>query len=1601
MARADTEAERLIAWRYVRGAPLGSGGTGTTYRAEDLLRPGSEPVALKIVNERNIPILQAEFVRLRGLFHPHLQQVRDFVLLAEGGGAAIASEYVPGNTLSESRVTSWEAVRAIFADVASALAFLHESGVVHADVKPDNIIVRTSGETVEATLIDLSCSRPVNTLDDVVAGTPIYLAPERGAGLVTPTIDVYGFGRTLTEFIARSNVEVPEFVTKLTARCLATDPNERPRDGRALVETLRDHTLGTRAIRTVRSLVRSALVGRTEILTELNEWLEGLRHHKPVASSMHLHGPPGIGKSRLLQEACWRAQVHFRVLDVRAPHTRAAGSVISALVARSRKVALEDQRHDAASLSFAVQSLMETAAQSSEPATLWIVDDVEDLGVADRVALDSLRRILSESRGIGLLTADVNPASLAENRAIKPLAVEDIERWIGPSLPHVSARELHQQTGGAPGEVIHLLEATADDGDLSAKARPGLPLTAAESLVLALATGSPWPLPMAILRRNRHHDAVVNLVARGAMRVFDGTFALARASERLSLTGRFSSVLPRLHRWMLCPATERAAGVNLTPADQTARRLCHAFGAKVPHEGILEEAYREMALSAAAFLPLMNVPWMTNHVAGNAFLAALLETSGQPREALKRIASTIRHRPDAVFAHQLRLTAARAYTKLGHRRAVPTLRRALSEAPASNAPGIAVSLALALFRRGAYHAARELGEAYLERTEGRERVDLLLTMAQAASYEGNDANAKTLFDLAEAIPEARGSTAETRLHHVGGVLAMRRGDVARAMASFDAAVASARTQGLAELFVSSSGSLGALRHQTGDWGAAGAAYDAADRVALALGLTPHRLTLAFNAARLECDIGRFERVRQHLERAERFASESGHQFMLAACAALRAELATKEGDHETYETAYATARAAFSRLGASRECAEVLLVDAAYRAMRGERAAAQDALQEATSRLQSAPASELFALRDLVSAQLEGTSEQGVRLLEQARAHAERSGHLALLGAVRAALGSVYKSLDLPVLAAEETRGARGNWERILAGLSSDARHAFIAHPDRKGLFSNSDDNANLPTRGDASSERREVVRLRKLLAVNRTLSSAATTDEIVQAALDAAIELTSAEHGLVVLTDEAAAVRLHVARSRGGRVSDPAASRFSRGIAGRVLRSGEPVLSLDVSRDPRLRRNRSIHALDLKSVLAVPIRESEKLLGVLCLHATRPTPSKHSPVFTDDDVDTVTGFADQVAVALGRAALIDKLAAQNHALEAAKAENEALLLSQARQIVELESVEPTEAPRAVSPYFPAIIGSAPALKRVLDVVARVADADISLLVRGETGTGKELIARALHERSGRRANPFVALNCGALPEALLEAELFGYVKGAFTGAVSDKRGLFEAAEGGTLFLDEVGEMTSSLQVKLLRALQEREIKPLGSPRSKRVDVRIVSATHRDLREHITTGRFREDLYYRLAVVEVVLPPLRERVEDIPLLANRIMSRMATNAGRAPKTISPAAMRELLRSSWPGNIRELENVLTRAFFLSDGPTIEAFDLPTSAAAVPPKPALTGESAPPRGSRHEDAMRMREALVLTGWNVSEAARSLQIPRITFYRRMQRYKIERPE
>ena len=330
----------------------------------------------------------------------------------------------------------------------------------------------------------------------------------------------------------------------------------------------------------------------------------------------------------------------------------------------------------------------------------------------------------------------------------------------------------------------------------------------------------------------------------------------------------------------------------------------------------------------------------------------------------------------------------------------------------------------------------------------------------------------------------------------------------------------------------------------------------------------------------------------------------------------------------------------------------------------------------------------------------------------------------------------------------------------------------------------------------------------------------------------------------------------------------------------------------------------------------------------------------------------------------------------------------------QSPPLVAAKPIEAEHPPSTVRESLGELIGRSPAMQQLFDMVALVADSSATILIQGESGTGKELLAKTIHALSKRKETPFIVVDCGALPETLLESELFGHVKGAFTGAVANKRGLFQEADGGTIFLDEIADTAPVFQAKLLRVLQEGEIKPVGGTKTITVDVRIISATNRDLAELVQAGSFRRDLYYRLAVLPLYLPPLRERREDIPLLAEHFISRSCKRHHQPLRHMSEQAMRALSKAPWPGNVRELQHYIERAVVTTTGSTIACQDLLASDTVADEdlRSATRGAVVQAERTRIVDALRK------TGGNRAKAAKLLKISRASLYNKLRAYSIQ---
>ena len=531
---------------------------------------------------------------------------------------------------------------------------------------------------------------------------------------------------------------------------------------------------------------------------------------------------------------------------------------------------------------------------------------------------------------------------------------------------------------------------------------------------------------------------------------------------------------------------------------------------------------------------------------------------------------------------------------------------------------------------------------------------------------------------------------------------------------------------------------------------------------------------------------------------------------------------------------------------------------------------------------------------------------------------------------------------------------------------------------------------------------------LRRLTEIARALNSEPDLRHLLDLILDRVVELAGAERAFLILRNEAGKLEVRNSRSFDREGIQKPAAKVSRSILVQAEKSGRPVLTTNATMDPRFAGSDSVAYMKLRAVLCFPMAVRGKSVGLLYLDNRF-----EEGVFQDVDIGLLEAFAAQAAIALENARLLQENLRRQQELERSKEKVEELnriLRDQVRrQSAELDQVKEVLRARhgetKLKFSYPEMVGRSRRHLDLLRLLDRVIDTQVPVLIHGESGTGKELVARAIHHQGVRKGGPFVTENCSAIPETLLESELFGYVKGAFTGADRDRKGLLEQADGGTLFLDEIGDMSPEMQAKLLRVLESGEVRPVGGKETRTVNVRVLAASNRDLRKMVQEGTFREDLFYRLAVITVEVPPLRERREDVPILVDRFLEAFAAENGGPPRQVSEEAMALLRDYEWPGNVRELRNEVFRACALSEKVIVPEILSPQihEKAVARLLPARL-DDRPLRDLVRDavDAVERRaiqEALARTGWKKSETARILGVSRPTLDAKIEQYGLEK--
>jgi serine/threonine-protein kinase PknK len=1306
-----------------------------------------------------------------------------------------------------------------------------------------------------------------------------------------------------------------------------------------------------------------------------------------------------------------------------------------------------------------VDSLVEVLP--AEPVAL-VWDDIAQDALGGGDVAEAMALLLERAPGRLRLWASATPRALPRVRPLfasagfmvaplEPLTREDLGGLVGTThlgrrLSDADLDRLHRRSGGYPGRLVELLRREARELTAGQTGQATVSDTELQALVLTLAGVVPGGATRAEMRAGgvaAGYDAdatdttVQTAIARGIVHVVPPRPDAPGQRAYTALTPHLAE-LPRPMRQVLGrgllglteehPVLELLASGLLQDDERLLRtwrrerdRLAQDH-ARARVQALLEpailgtrqpeilEAYIEAALARGAFQRAVEVLELARMSATGVWAAQLGVAQARLEFAAGQAPTTLDSRPVDLPGHDI-----------------------------AHAENILAQLAL---RLGQYPEAQERAQAalpYLPEGEGSAglRAELQVTAAAAAALQGGRALDVEELDAARTPPRVR-----ARYHAMRAVAAYMQGALDEAVESYRRALEIVEEGGLDAERPVYLLNLGTAYERQARLSLARQYYELGGRCCLPTTRASTRALLLANRANIDIKLGRTREARELLAAASRISQESGLDRVLRFVTQLQADADAADGRLDAAEAVYDGLATEFEALGNKRHATEMHLKaglaaarDGRIQAARTHSAAAEAHIEEFDDH--KPHASILRAEISLARGGIERLAgvDRYLRALEKAR---ESGDDLLVLTEAQWLLRRMREpGTDTDPLAARELAGITSRaWRRVALALTPDLRADLARHLGLEHLLSHDTAvegqpppapagaaMASLPTLAQIphpsgaqfgavparptfspqTSVAADHEKFYQLLSLGRRIVGETELARLIPAALDIALHLSGAERGFLLLrAEDEAPFEVAFSRDIDGRPIDRSHLEISETVALEVARSARPIVTVDAAHDTRFEQALSVANLQLTAILCVPIQDRDRVLGCLYLdHRSHPA------VFAGEVPRMMAAFADQVALALLTARRVGELQREKAQLARAQgevarllAEKEEMLTDLATRCALLESdLQRERSESGLRFNYDHMIARAPAMQPVLNQIDRVVDTMLPIVIQGESGTGKEVIARTIHGGGSRRRGAFVAVNCGALAEQLLESELFGHKRGAFTGATQDRKGLFEAASGGTLFLDEVGEMSLAMQVKLLRALQEKTIRPVGAIHEIPTDARILAATNRNLTAMVAAGTFREDLYYRLATLVIELPALRDRRDDIPLLVQHVLDRVCRDAGRAVPPVSGHALRLLCDYGWPGNIRQLENVVRAALVMSDAelrPEVVASLLPESQhrGSRPQARAWAPARAPGRPRKCSD-QQIADALQSSGGNRAAAARALGIS----VRTLQRYLTER--
>ena len=1511
----------------------------------------------------------------------------------------------------------------LLSDAAGALAAIHAAGLVHGDVAPQNLLLGDHAWVLVDLGLSGASGASGALGARGARGTPAFMAPEAIAGDVEPRSDLYGLGATVVRLVTGRPLveaaglgdllqrivagapppalpELPRPLADLVRRMVARDADDRPRSAVAVLDELEQlaAALPLAAPQVAPGTLRRARP-RVGAAPAPVAWpgaqpvIEAIERSLAAGAAVVVVGGAASG-SRELAEAALRRRQLAQVARGTAP---AAGRITGALdeVGAALGLGLGPASIAAPSAGDTgargwIERVARAARRGTAPVIIDLTGELAGDRAADRAAdpagdprSDDLVSALARAEGDAPVIALVDAAPAAEPRpslAVHAAPVLDdagvaalAAAMLGAPPPRPWARALRVASGGLPGLVIELVRSIAGEPqpfavDWTARTTAGL----AELRARQLRTASPGARRLA-----------------AAIAAWGGQVRLDRALAALRTEGKAPATLAdaaELERAGLAQRRGEAIAIDRATADAAeavagseaiARIAAAALGA-APGDPLLVAPLLERAeldapraQQACAAAEQLVARGRADRALGLARRAMALAPARAGLIAARAAAAAGNYRDAAALAQgaeaagadpvAARLVSARAWQRAGELDAAEADLAALHAAHPGH-PEVAGSYARLLVTRSRYREARRVAAAAGPLTGlAAEAAGL------AAFYLGELDAADAAFAALEvgAVAGGDGATAG-RASSLRGMVAQQRGQLGLASDRYREAVRRLGDVGEVHAAATAELNLGTVLAERGRASDALPWLAAAGRVFAELGATTEWCAAELNRGNALVLLGQVEDARAAAEAAIARAAGAPHlrAFALIVAGDARRRLGDERGAIAVYREALAIA---IERGDAHAQIsAFIALAEAGQRPdAKAASAAAIDALCASDDdRDRWTLARGRLALRDPGSlAASPGAAADAGPLGDAAIALARACAEVAARAGDADRLERAFRGHAIAAQLAQRARDAglaRDQAERARVG---HAAWSAATAPAFRAAIDGDPDLSRLPGVEPAASPRPaprgdQVAELRRLLALSRRLNAEASTEagigRILDEVIDTAIELTGAERGFLLLRQPTGELAAVVSRNfAAGDLEAGTTRSVSLSIAERAAQTGEPVVTVDAGIDERFGAAASVAALRLRSVLAVPLRQRGAIIGCIYVdHRLR------GGAFDAAAAGVLGELAEIAAIAIENARLTADLVRTGREVDALNARLGVELAEREAELVRVRAELPDR--DRLRHRYERIIGRSPAMVKMLGVIDRAAATALPVVIVGESGTGKELVAHALHEHGGRSTGPFLAINCSAVPEPLLESELFGHVRGAFTGADRDRRGVFEVAHGGTLLLDEIADTSPAMQAKLLRVLQDGMIRRVGDTRPRQVDVRVIAASQQPLAQLAAAGRFREDLRFRLDVIAVAVPPLRERDGDLPLLIDHLLGRLC--GARPVPRLTRAAQRALGQHRWPGNVRELENALARGVAMG-GDAIDVHDLPEAIGRAGARPE------PARPAVGED-LRLRPALAAT-------------------------------